>query len=449
VIDRWAWLTIPAGILLGTLLGITSQGWSAPAAAFLALAIAGCAAAAVAAVAKSWLGRRHAAMTAVARRLGFGTARPDEYPQIADRIARRVGRGEALARDLQHLLENMADGVVVLDGDDHVVVINAAAIRIFGIDRDESSGLSLARLARDAEIVELVARVREESITRRQIVRPVLPELILQVVATPVPVGAASRILLILQDVTAIEGQRTAQRDLVANISHDLRTPIAAIKSLCEALLGGAASRPRYRDDFLTRIDSEADRLIGLTESVIAAARADTIGNRMDWQLIDLGELVSDLVARLDPVARRAQVELTVAISEPLAVRADRTKIEIAIANLLLNALKFTPPGKAVRVLGERHRQGAQIRVIDEGCGVDPAIQGRIFERFYKGDPARGVAGAGLGLSIARQFMELHGGGIQVLSAGVGSGSEFVLSVPVQDGTSLTTGKIDGPLNVN
>ncbi len=447
MIERWAWLLFPAGILLGVLIGISSQGWGSPGGAWLALAAGAMLAVGAAFVSRRWLGRRLDAMTAVARRLGFGSAALAEYPRLADRIARRVGRGEALARDLQHLLDNMADGVVVLDGDDHVVAINGAAIRIFGADHNEDSGISLARLTRDAEIIDLVGNVREDAVTRRRIVRPIQPDLTLQVVATPVAVGSTTRVLLILQDVTAIEGQREAQRDLIANISHDLRTPIAAIKSLCEALLGGAADLPRYRDDFLNRIDSEADRLIGLTEDVIAAARADALTNRMDWEQFDLSMMVAELGSRLDPVARRAQVEMEVSDAGPLPVIADRPKLEIATANLILNAIKFTPPHKAIRVGCEEGPEGALVRIADQGSGVEPEIQDRIFERFFKGDRARGAAGAGLGLTIAKQMIELHGGRIQVLSAGADSGSEFILSIPDRRGTNVAIAEVDGSLN--
>ena len=449
MIDRWAWLLAPAGILLGVLIGAASQGWGSPTGALLAIALATVIGVGAAFVARRWLDRRLDAVTSVARRLGFGTATLDEYPRWADRIARRVGRGEALARDLQHLLENMADGVVVLDGDDHVVAINAAATRIFGADRDESIGISLARLARDAEIIDLVGQVRQDAATRRQIVRPIHPDLTLQVVATPVVVGSTTRVLLILQDVTAIEGQREAQRDLIANISHDLRTPVAAIKSLCEALLGGAAERPRYRDDFLARIDAEADRLIDLTENVIAAARADALTNRMDWERFDLAAMVAELGSRLDPVARRAQVAMEVSSAGPLLVFADRPKLEIATANLILNAIKFTPPHKAIRINCEEGPEGVLVRVADQGSGVEPEIQDRIFERFFKGDRARGAAGAGLGLTIAKQMIELHGGRIQVLSAGADSGSEFILSIPDRHGANIAMAEIDASLNAN
>lgn len=447
--DRWAWLLVPAGILLGALIGVASSGWVWSAGAWLAIALAAAVAAGAAFVARRWLDRRLDAMSSVARRLGFGSAGLDEYPRRADRIARRIRRGEALARDLQHLLENMADGVVVLDGDDHVVAINAAAIRIFGADRDGSTGISLARLARDAEIIDLVGKVRADAATRRQIVRPVQPDLTLQVVATPVLVGSTTRVLLILQDVTAIEGQREAQRDLIANISHDLRTPVAAIKSLCEALLGGAADRPRYREDFLARIDAEADRLIDLTENVIAAARADALTNRMDWEQFDLAAMVAELGSRLDPVARRAQVAMEVSGAGPLPIFADRPKLEIATANLILNAIKFTPPHKAIRIDCEEGPDGALVRVADQGSGVEPGIQDRIFERFFKGDRARGAAGAGLGLTIAKQMVELHGGRIRVLSAGADSGSEFILSIPVRRGANIAMAEIDASLNAN
>ncbi len=443
-------LLIPLGFVAAALAGALVQG-SAVGLATLAVSMAfGAVGIAIALWYRRLTARREFVLASVARRLGFSKLEDSGYLDAAEYVAQRLRHGQTMARELQHLLANMADGVVVLDQDDHVEVINSAAAKMLGTSPLEASGLTLTRLTRDSKLVELVAGARLENTARRAVIRPVHLNMAILAVAISVTAQPGNQILLILQDVTASEGQRVAQRDLVANISHDLRTPVAAIKSLSEALLAGAGEQVDLRGDFLARIDAEADRLIALTEDVIAAAKADALTDRMDCQQFDLAAVVGELKRRLDPLAQRGQVDVQLVQSGSLVVLADRAKLEVAIANLLLNAIKFTPPGRSVWLAVSAAHGHARVTVSDQGVGIDPTIHERIFERFFKGDPTRASAGSGLGLTIARRMAQLHDGQVNVASSGVGSGAEFELSFPMRSQPpSLATTLVDDPLNRN
>ena len=449
-INTIRFLLIPLGLAVATLAGALVQG-SAVGFATLAVSIGfGALGIAIALGYRSQAARREFVLASVARRLGFSKLEESGYLDAAEYVAQRLRHGQAQARELQQLLANMADGVVVLDQDDHVEVINSAAAQMLETNPQEAHGLTLTRLARDSKLVELVAGARLENTARRAVIRPVHLNMAILAVAISVTAQPGNQILLILQDVTASEGQRIAQRDLVANISHDLRTPVAAIKSLSEALLAGAGEQLDLRSDFLARIDAEADRLIALTEDVIAAAKADALTDRMDWQQFDLAEVVVELKRRLDPLAQRGQVDVQLAQSDALVVLADRAKLEVAIANLLINAIKFTPPGRSVSLALSTARGHARVTVSDQGIGIDPTIHERIFERFFKGDPSRASAGSGLGLTIARRMAQLHDGQVNVASPGVGAGAEFELRFPIRpQPPSAATALVDDPLNRN
>ena len=369
-------------------------------------------------------------MAAVAKTLGFFGHDVPRYAAAAERVAARLHYGEGRARALTSLLSTMADGVVAIGPDEHIEMINPAARRILDAGKSDMASLTLTRLARDMEVVALVAAARTANSTQRRLLRPLHLNITLQAVATPIAGTGRGRMLLLLHDVTEIEDQRTAQRDLIANLSHDLRTPVAAIKSLCDALSAGAAADERMRVDFIARIENESDRLTALTDDVIAAAKADALTDRIDWEVFDLSMMVMGLSSRFAQLAKRSGVELIESCSCPVSVEADKAKLELAVANVLLNAIKFTPPGNSVHVSVAVFAGDAAVSVADEGIGLDPEQTGRIFERFFKVDSSRGSSGTGLGLPIASRMVDLHGGKIKVDSKGLGAGSEFVITLP-------------------
>ncbi len=240
--------------------------------------------------------------------------------------------------------------------------------------------------------------------------------------------------VLTLRDVTAQRRLERARRDLVANVSHELKTPIAALKGFLELLEDDGVSE-RHRREFLAAMTQETARLERLVEEQLQLARLDAGALPLDREEVDLGELAAEAVAPRVPLASREGVALSArpAPGEPVIVDADPARIEQIILILLDNALRHTPPGGSVEVAVGRDGAEATIAVRDTGEGIAPESQAVVFDRFYRGDASRSGRSAGLGLAIARGLAAAHRGHLE-LSSRVGEGSTFTLRLPLSPG---------------
>ncbi len=228
---------------------------------------------------------------------------------------------------------------------------------------------------------------------------------------------------------------QAARRDFVANVSHELKTPIASIKALTETLEDGALDDPPAARDFLQRMHVEVDDLAQLVQELLDLSRIESGQAPMSMEPHAPRELVGGAVARLSAQAERAGVELTVRAPAGLpAVRADRARIEGAILNLVHNAIKFTPAGGRVAVRAEQTRRDGtevvRVSVTDTGMGVPPDQLPRLFERFWKADRSRASSGTGLGLAIVKHVVQAHGGDVGAESK-LGQGSTFWFTLPI------------------
>jgi signal transduction histidine kinase len=219
-----------------------------------------------------------------------------------------------------------------------------------------------------------------------------------------------------------------SRRQLVAWVSHDLRTPLAGLRAMAEALEDGlAADPPRYHK----QIRSEADRLAAMVDDLFELSRIHSGALRLHSELIALGDLVSDVLASTEALARERGVWLDGRASGPLAVRADPRELSRALTNLLANAIRYTPPGGRVYVEARLEGSDALLTVAD-GCGGIPESDlPRVFDLAWRGTDARSPApgsGAGLGLAIVRGVAEAHQGSVRVVNAG--AGCHFELRVP-------------------
>jgi signal transduction histidine kinase len=225
-----------------------------------------------------------------------------------------------------------------------------------------------------------------------------------------------------------------ARTDLVGNVSHELRTPLTAIKGLVETLRDGAVDDLEKRDTFLASIEGETDRLIRLVNDLLLLSRADSQALVLHHERFDAGELARDCAAELAATAAARHVTIAVDAS-PVRVNADPDRIRQVLVNLLDNAVRYSPPEQRVSIGVATTADGVAITVHDNGPGIPAADQARVFQRFYRADrsrarEARGAAGAGLGLAIARALVEAHGGRITVVSdQGRGTTFRFVLPV--------------------
>jgi two-component system sensor histidine kinase BaeS len=231
-----------------------------------------------------------------------------------------------------------------------------------------------------------------------------------------------------------LQAQERSQRQFVANASHEMRTPIAALKGSIELLEDGAVDKPEVRDRFLATMRVEVDRLQRLVDELFVLAQLDSGRIVLDVAPEPVADVVRDVVTIMRPLAETAGVELTaLAPGGDLKAMMDRDRIAQVLLGFVDNALKHTPAGGAVTVWAAREGERAVLGVRDTGAGIPPEDLPHIFDRFYRGSgqPVGVPKGTGLGLSIAQELVEAHGGAIAVESE-PGVGSSFSFSLPAR-----------------
>jgi signal transduction histidine kinase len=228
------------------------------------------------------------------------------------------------------------------------------------------------------------------------------------------------------------------RRDLVAWISHDLRTPLASLRALAEALADGVATDEATRQRYLAGLVANVDRLTALVDALLELSQVEAGALTLELEPVSLPELADEVLRCFEPEARAAGVRLAViSDADSAVVLAGRDQLNRVLANLVHNGIRHTPPGGRLLITVEEPDTdgGAVVRVRD-GCGgiVEPDLP-KVFDRLWRGDPARSSRGAGLGLAIARGFVEAHGGTIAV--ANVAGGCQFTVALPARPGQRL------------
>ena len=236
--------------------------------------------------------------------------------------------------------------------------------------------------------------------------------------------------MLALQDVSEVQRLGRARRDFVANISHDLRTPLASIRLLVDTLQAGALNDQKAAAEMLSKIGIEVDALTQLARELLDLAMIESGQMPLKLERTDLSDLVQAQIERFAPQARSKQQSLVLDIPPGTCALADGEMIGRVLSNLLHNACKFTPSGGQISVGAHLDNDNVTVWVADTGPGISPEDLTRIFERFYKVDRARGQSGTGLGLAIARHIVEGHGGRIWAESS-LGHGATFRFTLPV------------------
>ena len=326
---------------------------------------------------------------------------------------------------LRRLLAELPDAIVVADRDDIVRLANPPATRLLAAG--DLVGRPLVEVVRDHELLEAIDAARRGGETVREMERDG-GRRVLRIAAKALPDGD---LLLTVQDLSAVRRLETQRRDFVANVSHELRTPLSALKAMVETLRGGAMRDPEAATDFLARIDHEVDGLTDLVGDLLALTRMESGDEALDLRDTDAADLVREAAARLEPLAARAQIRLATATDASGArVRVDPARMAQVLANLVHNAIKFTPAGGTVTLGTTSTPSEVTLFVRDTGAGIDPADLERIFERFFKSDPSRATGGTGLGLAIAKHAVQAHGGTIGAASGGRGQGATFSVTLP-------------------
>jgi two-component system phosphate regulon sensor histidine kinase PhoR len=343
---------------------------------------------------------------------------------------------EAERSKMAAVLNEMTDGVLIVDASGRVQLLNQTAERMFGVHTSDAMGRSLVEVLRHHQLVELWQRCQETGESQAATIEISSKRLYLQGTAAPMGAAMPGSTLLLFQNLTRLRRLETVRRDFISNISHELRTPLASLKALTETLQEGALDDPPAARRFLQRMETEVDALSLMVSELLELARIESGRVPLQLQPARPIDLISQPVERLRLQAERAGLSITVDSPADLPpILGDPSRLEQVIVNLLHNAIKFTPPGGEIQVramLQDIPAQGKRIlfSVSDTGVGIPADELPRIFERFYKTDRARSSGGTGLGLAIARHLVEAHGGSIWAESS-EGRGSTFYFAIPV------------------
>jgi signal transduction histidine kinase/HAMP domain-containing protein len=362
---------------------------------------------------------------------------PRELDTLSESLNGMAGRLESLVAEIRGerdrdraLLGSLSEGVLAVGSDGEVMVTNAAAERMLGVTRGDGPVGLEALPAPLREAVRAQAGAPDGAPLEREVTLPNGRELQLSV--DRLGQERAAGTVVTLRDVTEERRLARARRDLVANVSHELKTPLAALKGFIE-LLEGEAVDPADRREFLGLMSQEADRLERLIEEQLQLARLDAGALPLELRDVDLGELASEATAPQAVLAEQAGVALEIdRAPAPVVARADPARVEQILVILLDNALRHTARGGRVTVAVRRAGTEGLLAVRDTGTGIKVADQPFVFDRFYRGDAAREGRSAGLGLAIARGLAEAHGGGLD-LNSMPGLGSTFTLRLPLAE----------------
>ncbi|MNI15319.1 Alkaline phosphatase synthesis sensor protein PhoR [compost metagenome] len=249
--------------------------------------------------------------------------------------------------------------------------------------------------------------------------------------------GGYRGMLFLLQDVTDIRRLEAMRSEFVANVSHELKTPIAAVKGFAETLLAGGVDDEETKRSFLQIIHDEGDRLNRLIGDILELSKIESKRALLEYAPVDLKELFDSINEVLLPAASKKSIQMQQDIKEHLYIEGDEDRLRQIFMNLLSNAISYTLEGGRVKVEAKIVYSGdedekIQITVSDTGMGIPKKDLPRIFERFYRVDKARSRSsgGTGLGLSIVKHLVELHHGTIRVESK-IGEGSAFTVELPI------------------
>ena len=345
--------------------------------------------------------------------------------QIAERHGRRASEvvNPAVPDGIDQVLDALDTAAVVLDPSNNVMKTSPAAVTM---------GMVWNRQIVHPELLELAGRVRRSG-------EPISEDLVL----SRGPFGDASMrvrvrlatlgtryVLLLAEDRTEAFRLDEVRRDFVANISHELKTPIAAVGLLAEAL-NQAADEPAQVRRFASRLTTESGRLTRLTQEIIELSRLQAQDSLSEPENLSIDDVVAAAVDQSRVVADAARITLAVGQPSGALVTGDERLLVMAVHNLVANAVHYSAEGSRVGV-GVRHHDGVvEVTVTDQGVGIQEADLDRIFERFFRVDQARSrhTGGTGLGLSIVKHIVQIHGGDIRVWSQ-PGSGSTFTIRLP-------------------
>ena len=354
------------------------------------------------------------------------------FNKMTQDIEDKIRKIEEQNQKLAAIFNSMIEGIIVIDKAGCLISINPTIERIFGISKKEVEGKLFLDKIRNNDILEVIDKVLKagKSVSGEiTIVYPVRK--IFDINATPIfDLHSVGGCLIVIHDVTEVRRLETVRSDFVANVSHELKTPLTSITGFIETLLEGALDDKENSREFLRIIQEHAARLNNLVNDLLSLSHLESREIVLDKKGINLRQLAEEVILGFRSQLKKRDIEVRNELPVLLLIKADRNRIEQVLTNLIDNAIKFNKEKGCVSIHSQEVNGKIKIIVEDSGMGIPEKDIPRIFERFYRVDKARSreLGGTGLGLSIVKHIVELHEGKVGVEST-EGFGSKFWFTI--------------------
>ena len=375
--------------------------------------------------------------------------RGDDWSELYSQF-RSMQDSFQLRQDLVHdtnqrfvaMLASMAEGVMAIDKDGNVILANRAVRNMLMLTMPDIIGRRLVQMVRIPELFQAIEAAQKTGNFQKAEFKTLHePRRIIDARLTSLDSLEKNGIAIVFQDVTEIRALETMRRDFVANVSHELKTPLASIKAYAETLRMGALDDKEKNLSFVEQIESQADLLHLQIQDLMEIARVESGNLSSELEPVSVNQACSDCVSQLFDHAKMAGIELTLELTaEDPIVMASNGGLLTVVNNLVTNAIHYTPANGRVWIQTKREHHEAVIEIADTGIGIGKSHHDRVFERFYRVDKARSrdVGGTGLGLSIVKHTIQAFDGKIS-LESEIGKGSKFEIRLPL-----LSTEFVDG-----
>ena len=356
------------------------------------------------------------------------------FNRMSEQLTTRIAALEEDRQQLRAILSGMVEGVVALDAEQRILFANDRAAELLEFPTRAPVGRRLWEVVRRRALLDLVRKALERPEPCREELRSSDgSSRSLTVHAARLPGSPPRGAVLVVHDTTELRRLERVRQEFVANVSHELKTPLTGIKLCTETLLAGAVEEPEHRIRFLEQIANQSERLHMLILDLLSLARIESGEELFEFAAVPVPPMVAACLERHRPKAEARRQSLELAADAPPAVVAwaDEEAVEQILDNLLDNALKYTPEGGHVRVGWGEDDGDVWLQVADDGIGIPPSDLPRIFERFYRVDKARSrqMGGTGLGLALVKHLTQAMKGNVQAASR-AGGGATFTVRLP-------------------
>jgi two-component system phosphate regulon sensor histidine kinase PhoR len=360
----------------------------------------------------------------------------ESMKDMAQELHDRINTITQQRREIEAILSSMVEGVVAVDTEEKIINMNSAAAKMLGCDYKKVQGRSMQEAVRNTVFQGFVSEAlsSKEPVEKDMDLSPDERQMI-NGHGTILRDAEENRIgaLIVLNDITRLRRLENIRREFVANVSHEIKTPITAIKGFVETLSDGGVKDEGDAKRFLEIIEKHVKRLETIIEDLLSLSRIEKDVETEGIQLMEtkIRDVLETAIQVCRPNAESKGINMELSCDETYTAKMDPPLFEQAVVNLLDNAIKYSPENSLVRLEAARKNGEMVIDIIDKGCGIEKKHLPRLFERFYRVDKARSrkLGGTGLGLAIVKHIVQAHGGRVTVISS-PGEGSTFSIHIP-------------------